>query len=384
MGEIETHQKQVEQSLEKERQAKDCISKLKAEIGDLTQQIDQGAGMSAEQELHLSQLSAQREQLEKDRDMLKQNTEMLQKICVARHEEVLKVEDSRVRSEEHIADIKAKVADKRKEVENEKLRKEQLEQQMKDLRLENENRQEELNTVQRNIHAEESDLKKIEGDIASAEREDEALEKRVLAKRNEMRKLQENQQRELQLRSKKDEIGRHATEKEKTQKLHEALTKKDRTLDEERKDLESKRNTMKEELKEQQQKTDTERHEGDADRKKIEDLLRERDILNKSVVKADDRTRKQIDFVKRQETQAMNLQKDIARWKADAQEMRKRIHDLERQREKYSAELQQAHTKYAAAKEDLKTRVGVLTDLKKKIASVQAKLKIQKTLYENA
>ena len=32
-----------------------------------------------------------------------------------------------------------------------------------------------------------------------------------------------------------------------------------------------------------------------------QDLLRERDILNKSVVKADDRTKKQIDLVKRQE-----------------------------------------------------------------------------------
>ena len=31
-----------------------------------------------------------------------------------------------------------------------------------------------------------------------------------------------------------------------------------------------------------------------------EDLLRERDILNKNVVKADERTKKQIDLVKRQ------------------------------------------------------------------------------------
>ena len=69
-----------------------------------------------------------------------------------------------------------------------------------------------------------------------------------------------------------------------------------------------------------------------------EDLLRERDILNKNVVKADERTKKQIDMVKRQagvilrdgfcfawssmlctrqETQAMNMQKDITRWKQD-------------------------------------------------------------------
>ena len=122
-------------------------------------------------------------------------------------------------------------------------------------------------------------------------------------------------------------------------------------------------------------------NEVDADRKKIEDLLRERDILNKNVhiflshtsqsstsnerdvlehsktndekecspffsvrvrdvaiskimyviiefafrrvtsrqvIKTDERTKKQIDLVKRQETQQHNLAKDIQRWKADA------------------------------------------------------------------
>ena len=90
------------------------------------------------------------------------------------------------------------------------------------------------------------------------------------------------------------------------------------------------------------------RREGDVDRKKIEDLLRERDILNKNVIKADERTKKQIDLVKRQETQAMNLGKDIARWKLDAQEFKKRIYELEKTREKYGIELSQANAKYFA------------------------------------
>merc|ERR1719478_1050461 len=97
------------------------------------------------------------------------------------------------------------------------------------------------------------------------------------------------------------------------------------------------------------------RKEGDVDRKKIEDLLRERDILNKNVIKADERTKKQIDLVKRQETQAMNLQKDIARWKQDAQEFKKRIFELEKQREKYGIELSEANAKYFSSLEELKS-----------------------------
>merc|ERR1712203_636188 len=121
----------------------------------------------------------------------------------------------------------------------------------------------------------------------------------------------------------------------------------------------------KQETKSTQQALESLKRDGDIDRKKIEDLLRERDILNKNVIKADERTKVQIDLVKRQETQAMNMQKDIARWKQDAQEFRKRIFELEKQREKYGIELSQANAKYFSAKEDLKNRDVQLTELKK-------------------
>merc|ERR1719409_1683406 len=164
--------------------------------------------------------------------------------------------------------------------------------------------------------------------------------------------------------------------------MHEALKKKDKALADEQMDCEARRNTLKLELKTEQDKNDQLKRDSDGDRKKIEDLLRERDILNKNVIKADERTKKQIDLVKRQETQAMNLQKDIARWKQDAQEFKKRIYELEKTREKYGIELSQANAKYFSALEELKSRDVRLTDLKKQIADVQAKRNQQKNLYD--
>merc|ERR1712066_427027 len=98
----------------------------KTEISDLVNKIEQGAGMSAEQENQLNQLRTQKEQLEKDRDMLKQNTDMLQKICTTRSDEVQQMEQARATSEENIIEIKQKVSEKRVEVEAEKRRKEEL------------------------------------------------------------------------------------------------------------------------------------------------------------------------------------------------------------------------------------------------------------------
>merc|ERR1719262_703647 len=164
--------------------------------------------------------------------------------------------------------------------------------------------------------------------------------------------------------------------------MHNTLKKKEKALEEEKKNHEGNRNELRTELKTLQEKLDTVGRESDGDRKKIEDLLRERDILNKNVIKADERTKRQIDLVKRQETQAVNLQKDIARWKHDATEFKKRILDLEKQREKYGIELSQANSRYFNALEELKRRDERLTDLKKQIADVQAKLNQQKTLYD--
>mmetsp|Transcript_128 Transcript_128/g.329 ORF Transcript_128/g.329 Transcript_128/m.329 type:complete len:852 (-) Transcript_128:130-2685(-) len=394
---IEAQQKLMEQSLQKEQQAKQTIDKYKAEIADLQKCIEEGAGMSAEQELQLSQLSAQRDQLEKDRDMLEQSTEMLGRIAAGRFQEVQRVEQERGQSEDDIAQIKQLVEAKRCEVDGEKRRKEDLEQQMKDLRVENEVKQEELNNLLHQVRSEEQELQKVEQDVQQADKDEEALQKRIRAKEEEQRKHQEkldlesernkryhqeNQERNAQLKAKKEELGKHGDERDKTLKLHEALKKKAKTLEDEKAELESKRNGLKQDLKSMQENSDAARKEADIDRKKIEDLLRERDILNKSVVKADEQTKKQIDLVKRQETQAMNLQKDIARWKAEAQEFRKRIFELEKQREKYGIELTQANAKYFAAKEELKTRGALLTELKKQIQNVDAKLNQQKTLYD--
>eukprot|EP00435_Cladocopium_sp_Y103_P045075 s905_g12.t2 len=409
--EIDAKQKLVEEANRKEEQAKETISKRKAEIEDLVSRIEQGAGMSEEQEFQLNQLIGQKEQLEKDRDLLKQNTEMLQRITQGRFDEVQRLEKDLAGAEAQILLLKDQIGEKRGEVETAKREKETLEQKMKDqlseiclktkytltwgcdLREENDQKQEELAAARRNIAQEQAELRKIQQAVADTDKEEERLERRVQQRMDEKRKLeeklqqetlknekvvQENQGKDQLIKNRRDELQRHKREKNKLIKLHEALKKKDKQAEDERQKAEGKRNELKSEEAAESLKRDA-----DVDRKKIEDLLRERDILNKNVVKADERTKKQIDLVKRQETQAMNLQKDITRWKQDALDFQKRILELQKQREKYGIELSQANAKYFACKEELKNRGSTLTELKKQIANAEAKLNQQKNLYDN-
>lgn len=396
--EIQNREEQIEETNRKEEQAKETISKRKNEIDDMITRIEQGVGMSEEQEFQLNQLVGQKEHMEKDKELLKQNTEMLQRITQGRLDEVQHLEKGLGEAEAQILVMKEKIGEKRGEVEVAKRSKDELEQTMKDLREENDQKQEELAAARRNIATEQTELRKIQQAVADTEKEEERLERRVHQRMDEKRKLeekleqeqhknqkfaQESEEKERLLKSRRDELQRTKKEKEKVIKAYEVLKKKDKATEEERQTNESKRNELKSDVKNHQEKSEVLKRDADVDRKKIEDLLRERDILNKNVVKADERTKKQIDLVKRQETQAMNMQKDITRWKQDAQDFQKRIMELEKQREKYGIELSQANAKYFACKEELKNRGSTLTELKKQIANVEAKLNQQKNLYDN-
>merc|ERR1711904_82698 len=274
---------------------------------------------------------------------------------------------------------------------------EKLERQMKELRMSNEHSAEELEEKKRQGVEQENNLKKVETEIKNTEREEQRLEVELKKKMDEKKSyelkldqetvknnkmIEENSDRAQQLRLRREDIERLKAERDKVVKLHDMLKRKEKSVEEERKDLEVKRNAVKTEVKEIQEDLDKKGREADSDKKKIEDLLRERDILNKNVIKADERTKKQIDLVKRQETQAMDLGKDIARWKLDAQEFKKRIYELEKTREKYGIELSQANAKCFASLEELKSRDVRLTELKKQIADVQAKRNQQKNLYD--
>merc|ERR1719277_2848026 len=118
------------------------------------------------------------------------------------------------------------------------------------------------------------------------------------------------------------------------------------------------------------------------DSKQIVDLLHERDILNKNVTKGGERSKAQVELVMRHKGQANNLAKDLQRWKVELQLKLHRIHELDKQREKYASELSVAKERYEDACAELKKRDNYMAQLKKSIADVKAKLGQQKNLYE--
>merc|ERR1712139_401191 len=162
----------------------------------------------------------------------------------------------------------------------------------------------------------------------------------------------------------------------------EALKKKKAQDDQETQALENSKHTLKNEITDLAKMVEKMKIKANEQSKQMVDLLHERDILNKNVIKADDCTKIQLDLVKRHEGQANTLVKDVQRWKLELQNKLHRVHELDKQREKYSIELNLAHGKFVNASEELKNKDNQLANLKKMITDVKSKLNQQKNLYE--
>jgi chromosome segregation ATPase len=192
----------------------------------------------------------------------------------------------------------------------------------------------------------------------------------------------DNQDLQVDLKGKQEEINGLRNHKERTNKMLEAMKKKKSQDDQETSALENSKNTLKGEIADLGKSVEWMKKKAEEQSKQIVDLLHERDILNKNVIKADDRSKKQFDLVKRHEGQGKALEKDVQRWKLELQNKLHRVHELDKQREKYSIELNLAHGKFVNASEELKNKDNQLANLKKMITDVKSKLNQQKNLYE--
>lgn len=92
----------------------------------------------------------------------------------------------------------------------------------------------------------------------------------------------------------------------------------------------------------------------DNNKKTIDELSRERDIINKNLQKASSATLKQINLVRIQEQTKKTLEQDISMFKEEASKQRKIIYALERERDKYVSEATEIQDAVSQGLEEIK------------------------------
>merc|ERR1712217_910430 len=163
--EIERAWKMVEASHEKEQRAKETIHNLKVEIANLSHLVEQGAGLSVNQENTVNSLITQRDELSRTRDKLEGQVTKMTQDNITLTETVQKHESEKLQAEVEIANCRDMLIAKKTEAERELRRRERLEK--------------ELNELKQTLDGRDRTLRSIKNDIKAQEDQREVLDKQL-------------------------------------------------------------------------------------------------------------------------------------------------------------------------------------------------------------
>eukprot|EP00002_Diphylleia_rotans_P004987 TRINITY_DN1392_c1_g3_i1.p1 TRINITY_DN1392_c1_g3~~TRINITY_DN1392_c1_g3_i1.p1 ORF type:complete len:887 (-),score=260.76 TRINITY_DN1392_c1_g3_i1:165-2825(-) len=395
--EIEKAWKMVDASHEKEARAKETIQQLKLEISNLSKLVEQGAGLTIGQEHSVNELLKIKDELTKERDGHLSQIVALRNEISELLEKIRGLDDVKLSNEHEIQSLKDQLISRKADADREQRRKERLEKEVKELKVLLDTRNSELKTKQSQIVTATEQITKLEHQIREQRsltdkslKDYDNLNQRTLKLQQDLEEqmhtntqlIAENSQRTLEIKVKDEEIQHVRQETLRVNRIRESLLKKIKLMEDQKAELEAARDQLRQEMTSLEREMESQRKQIEGDKGDIEDLIRERDILNKNLLKAAGATQKQVDIVKVTENTKKNLEQEIAGYKTEAQKQRKMIYQLEKEREKYGQEAAEATAKHLQALEEVKIRDMTIMDLQKKIAEGETKLKQQQNLYE--
>lgn len=395
--EIEKAWKMVDAAHEKETRARETIQSLKQEITNLSKLVEQGAGLTMGQEHSVNELLKMKEDLTKERDDQLQEISRLREELSEANTKQTELEQKKSDAEEKIQELSQDIQVRSNEAQRESRKKDKLERELKQSKADLDAKNSEIKSLTGQIEKHKTENQKLEQQLKEQKVLNERVLKDVDISSTRLAKLQadfenqvlaadamasENQTRVAELKQKEDEVNGLKTETQKLNKMREMIQRKLRQVEDQKGDIERERETLRSQITGLERELDAAKKQAEADKKAIEDLVRERDILNKNLLKAAGATQKQLHLVKLHEQSKKNLEQEIQNYKEEAQKQRKIIYQLEKERDRYINEASDLTQKVLQHMEDVKVREMQIFDYKKKIAEAETKLKQQQNLYE--
>ena len=395
--EMEKTWKLVNASQEKETKAKESIAALKEEMASLSRLVERGAGLSITQENMVKELRQAKEELERQLEEQGQQLEMIENQLIEQHKVQEELRGERDDARKTILDLRERVASKEKENARELKRREKMGKELQDVRVRlDEKEKDELKLIadvrSEQLKKAESDRQLVDAKAAMDKmlRDYEALSSRT-SKLGEDLETQVTRNKKLvedalnaekEMKFKVMEVGRLKTdndvlerrcEKEKRETMHckQLLEESKIPLQLAQAEIESLRGDL----------VAAHRQEGLVVKEK-DKVAREKDQQLKLTHKAEMATKEQKDLLFEQERATQSVSTELHEARIEVQKLRKAIYSLEVDRSHLSEELQTARAGLTKSEEDVKVRDAQITDLVKRIADWETKMKQQMQLYE--
>ncbi|KFP39182.1 Coiled-coil domain-containing protein 147, partial [Chlamydotis macqueenii] len=393
--ELEKAWKMVDTVHEKEQKAKERINSLQEEIARLKKLVEQGSG----QDYKIQNLLKFKEEITKERDQLLSEVVELRQSLTQATEQQQDIEKTKNEAEQTILQLQQEIMLHQNEVSREARKREKVEKEVKNLLAEMDNKLAEIKNLQQHIQRNKEEQQKMEEDLKEQKILNEKLGKELEQFQMKNKKLmqeseqhnvmleevmQDIQQKTAELKAKENEVTQMHLEISKLNKVREVLQSKLRVAEEQKVDADHERNTLKNKISGLEKELEAAKKQAEIDKRAIDELMRERTMLNKNLVKATNATQKQINLLKLHEQTKKNLEEEIQNYKNEAQKQRKIIYQLEKERDGFINETNDLKQKVVQHLKDIEIQEMQIYDYKKKIEESATKLKQQQNRYETA
>ncbi|NXL28713.1 CFA58 protein, partial [Glaucidium brasilianum] len=395
--ELEKAWKMVDTAYEKEQKAKETINSLQEEISRLTNLVEQGSGASLEEGYNIHDLLTLKADVITERDQLLSEVVKLRESLTQVTEKQQDTERAKNEADKSIMQLQQEIQLHQNEASREARKKEKMERDLKILQAEVDNKEAEIKNLQQHIQRNkeeqlnmEQHLKdqKILNEKAGKELEQLQMRNNKLMQESEQHHVMFNEvmrdirQKTAELKTRDDEVTQMRLEISKLNKVRDVLQNKLNVAEEQKVNAGHERNTLKNQISGLERDLEAAKKQAEIDKKAVNDLMRERDMLSKNLVKATSATQKQINLVKLHEQSKKNLEGEIQSYKNEAQKQRKIIYQLEKERDCFINDNNDLKQKVLQHLKDLEIREMQICDYEKKIEESGIKLEQQQNHCE--
>lgn len=185
-----------------------------------------------------------------------------------------------------------------------------------------------------------------------------------------------------ELKAREDEVNALKSDTTKLNRLKDNVQKRLKQVEDQKADTEQEKEMLRSTIQTLEKELEAAKKEQERDRKAIDELTRERDLLNKNLSMAAKNTDKQQGLIKTHDQSIKHLEQEISNYKDEAAKQRKIIFQLEKERDRYISEASELTQRVLQHMEDVKVKEMQIFDFKKKIAEAETKYKQQQNLYE--
>ncbi|XP_029957141.1 cilia- and flagella-associated protein 58 [Salarias fasciatus] len=395
--ELDQAWKLVDAAHDKEKKDKDTIRSLKEDISNLTRLSEKQTSVSAGQEQ--SELLKMKEELSRERNQLLSSVEELREKLSKAAATQQEVQGQRESALESISQLQQELQMQQNEISREKRLKEKLDKEAKQLQADVEAKAGLIKTLGAQSQRAKDEQQRLEQQLRELKVLNERLAKDLEQLQAKSSRLQQdceqlsssreqltlqNQQTASELRAREEEVSQMRQEAAKQSRAREALQKKLHQVEDQKAEVDVQRETLKSQIAGLERDLESSQKQAEADRKATEELIRERDILNKNMIKAAQSTEKQQNLVKLLEQDKKTLEQEIGGYRQEAQKQRKIIQQLEKERDRYINETSGLMQKVQQKMSDVEVKEVEIFDWRKKVTEAECQLKQQENLLESA